>query len=450
MAKILYIEDEKIHRDLIRNILCEHEIIDASDGFEGIEKARQEKPDLILIDINLPGINGYETTTRIRNMEGIRAIPIVAVTADSADENREISLAAGCDGFISKLSRLEEYRRKVQWYLEGKKDALEDSDKLNYLKKYQDRLVTHLEEKIAELEREKNNLKTTQSQLLQQEKMASIGQLAAGVAHEINNPIGYINSNLCTLKKYLAKICLYKKHCQEVWSGLKDIDHPKIKDAFLDLENCSTELKLPFIFEDIESLVDESLEGTERVRKIVADLKSFSHLDEAELKDADLNQGLQSTINIVWNELKYKANLIKELGEIPLVRCYPQQINQVFMNLLVNAAQAIESQGEIRVKTSLEEGQVLVEISDTGCGIPQENLSRIFEPFFTTKEIGKGTGLGLSMAYDIIRKHRGEIQVTSQIGKGTTFRLLIPLDGVDVQHKNTLIPGGEDRIGKEL
>jgi len=432
MAKILYIEDDDNHKELTRNILRGHELIMASDGIEGIEKARQEKPDLILIDLNLPGINGYETTTKIRGIKEISHIPIVAVTASNTEENREISLAAGCDGFISKFTPIAEYRCKIQEYLDGKKDALEDSDKLNCLKKYQSRLIVHLEEKIAELEKERDHLKFTQSQLLQQEKMASIGQLAAGIAHEINNPIGYINSNLCTMKKYLAKICQYKQQCQKVWSELKEINHPKITEAFESLENLSAELKLPFILEDIGSLVEESLEGVERVRKIVADLKSFSHLDEAELKEADLNQGLQSTINIVWNELKYKANLIKELGEIPLVRCYPQQINQVFMNLLVNAAQAIETQGEIRVKTAPAGDRVLVEISDTGCGIPPENLSRIFEPFFTTKEIGKGTGLGLSMTYDIIRKHNGEIQVESQVGKGTTFRLLLPIDGPQV------------------
>ena len=279
-------------------------------------------------------------------------------------------------------------------------------------------------QKNHELHEAYTELKTAQSQILQQEKMASIGQLAAGVAHEINNPMGFIMSNINTLKKYVDKISEYM-HAQsdiiEECAG-KTVD----ADILKILQEKKRALKIDYITEDIESLITESLDGADRVKKIVQDLKSFSRVDEAEYKSADINTGIESTINIVWNELKYKATLVKEYGDIPMTKCRPGQLNQVFMNLLVNAAHAIEKQGNIRVKTWLEGGLINIAISDSGRGISEENQRRIFEPFFTTKEVGKGTGLGLSIAYDIIKKHSGTIKVESTVGKGTTFTISIP------------------------
>jgi two-component system NtrC family sensor kinase len=185
-------------------------------------------------------------------------------------------------------------------------------------------------------------------------------------------------------------------------------------------------LKIDYLIEDGKDLIDECLEGAERVRSIVQNLKSFSRVDESECKPVDINECLESTIKIVWNELKYKATLVRDLGTLPMIRCYPQQLNQVFMNLLVNASQAIENQGEIRVRTWQEVDSVCASVSDTGCGILEGVLSRIFEPFFTTKDVGKGTGLGLSITYDIIKKHKGEIFVESRPGEGTTFTIRLP------------------------
>ena len=169
------------------------------------------------------------------------------------------------------------------------------------------------------------------------------------------------------------------------------------------------------------------MNGADRVKEIVQNLKSFSRLDEAEYKMADINAGLESTLAIVWNELKYKATVRKEYGDIPLTRCNLGELNQVFMNLLVNAAQAIETKGEIIVRTGRENGFIFVTIADNGCGIPADKLHRIFEPFFTTKAVGKGTGLGLSIAYDIVKKHNGELSVQSEPGMGTIFRVMIPV-----------------------
>ncbi len=264
-------------------------------------------------------------------------------------------------------------------------------------------------------------LEEAQNQLLQSEKMASIGQLAAGVAHEINNPIGYVYSNLGSLDKYIQAIlgvlAAYEQAESAIASG----------EALSRVQAAKQGADLEFLREDVAALMNESREGITRVKKIVQDLKDFSHVDEAEWQWADIRKGLDSTLNIVWNELKYKAEVVKEYGEMPEVECLPSQLNQVFVNLLVNAAHAIEEHGTVTLRTGVEGEEVWVEIADTGKGIAAENLNRIFDPFFTTKPVGKGTGLGLSLSYSIVQKHHGRIEVASEAGKGTTFRICLPV-----------------------
>ncbi len=264
-------------------------------------------------------------------------------------------------------------------------------------------------------------LKSTQSQFLQREKMASIGQLAAGVAHEINNPIGFITSNLGSLSKYVEKL---NSFVQAQGQAIEDGAAEEVRNQIRELKRS---LKVDFIVDDIQDLIEESLEGAGRVKRIVQDLKSFSRVDEAEFKHADINECIESTLNIVWNELKYKATVNKDLGDLPAIKCYPQQLNQVFMNLLVNASHAIDEQGVIDIRSWTEDGSIFVTISDNGCGISEENLTKLFEPFFTTKEVGKGTGLGLSITYDIVKKHDGEVTVQSKLGEGTTFKVRLPI-----------------------
>ncbi|HDH52885.1 MAG TPA: histidine kinase, partial [Nitrospirae bacterium] len=281
--------------------------------------------------------------------------------------------------------------------------------------------TTEIKNITDKLEKAYKELKATQAQMLQKEKMASIGQLAAGVAHEINNPMGFISSNLGTLGKYVNKLSEFINTQMGVIESLKS---PEISE---ELTEKRKKLKLDYILKDVQELINESLEGAERVKKIVQNLKTFSRVDESEYKYADINECIESTLNIVWNELKYKAAVKKDYQKLPLTKCYPQQLNQVFMNLLVNAAHSIEKQGEIKIKTWNGSGFINVSISDTGCGIPADKINRIFEPFFTTKEVGKGTGLGLSISYDIVKKHNGEIIVDSEIGKGATFTVKIPV-----------------------
>jgi signal transduction histidine kinase/DNA-binding response OmpR family regulator len=282
-----------------------------------------------------------------------------------------------------------------------------------------------------ELQKAYDELKIAQSRVLQQEKMASIGQLAAGVAHEINNPMGFILSNLNTLEKYTHRLLDFQDAQEATISEL--IARFGVEESAIDeLKKLKSSLKIRAVRGDIADLLEESVEGGERVKEIVKNLKSFARVDETEeRKRADINECLDSTLNIVWNELKYNCTVVKDYGEIPSIVCNPGQLNQVFMNLLVNAAHAIESQGEIRIVTSSDEEFVKVTVEDTGCGIPADKLSRIFDPFFTTKEVGKGTGLGLSIAYDIIKNHQGEINVESEVGQGTCFSISLPVTQTD-------------------
>jgi signal transduction histidine kinase len=266
-------------------------------------------------------------------------------------------------------------------------------------------------------------LEDVQQQLLQADRMSSIGQLAAGVAHEINNPIGYIQSNLGTLSEYVSslfRLLSAQDSALRHASGAIP-EHQQI-------EEIRQQIDFDFLAKDLPMLLAESQEGITRVRKIVQDLREFSRAGHSEAwVVTDIHAGLESTINIVWNDLKYKVELVKRYGEVPLVECLPSQLNQVFMNILVNAGHAIEERGQITIATSAAGEQVFVEISDTGKGIAREHLEHIFEPFFTTKPIGKGTGLGLSISYGIVKKHGGEIDVRSEVGVGTTFLIKLPL-----------------------
>ncbi len=274
-----------------------------------------------------------------------------------------------------------------------------------------------LQRKTIEQQETIAKLEEAHNQLLQSEKMASIGQLAAGVAHEINNPIGYVNSNLGSLRHYISDL-------YQLIEGYRGVLTDSQREALAELER---KIDFDFVRDDLASLIAENEQGLERVKQIIKDLKDFSHVDRAEWVRGDLLKGLDSTLNVVWNELKYKAEVVKEYTRLPQIECMPSQLNQVFMNLLVNAAHAIEGQGVITIRTGIDGERVWVEVADTGKGIPAEYLPRLFEPFFTTKPVGKGTGLGLSVSYGIVAKHHGEITVDSVVGEGTRFRVWLPI-----------------------
>jgi C4-dicarboxylate-specific signal transduction histidine kinase len=266
-------------------------------------------------------------------------------------------------------------------------------------------------------------LATAHSQLLQSEKMASIGQLAAGVAHEINNPVAYVNSNLTILQTYVADLLKMLSTYEQDEGELTTATQEK-------LAQMKQKIEVDFIRNDIGKLMSESIQGLQQVRRIVLDLKDFSHVGESEKRWTNIERGLDSTLNVVWNELKYKAEVIKAYGNIPEIECIPSQINQVFMNLLMNAVQAIEEHGVITIRTGQEGENIWLEVEDTGKGIEPQNMNRIFDPFFTTKPVGKGTGLGLSVSYNIVQKHGGKIELRSEQGKGTAFKVTLPRQGL--------------------
>lgn len=275
------------------------------------------------------------------------------------------------------------------------------------------------------MEQEKSDLLV---QLTQTDKLASIGQLAAGIAHEINNPVGYVTSNLNSLAEYLSDIRRFIKMNQPLIKGLNEITLPEsLAKMAAKIHEYARDIDLDFLQEDIEELIKDCIDGLDRIKKIVIDLKDFAHPGKKAIEPVDINACIETTLNVAANELKYKTTVHKDLKAVPLINGIPQQLNQVFLNILVNAAQAIEKTGDIRIKTWQENNNVFLSVSDTGCGIEPENISRIFDPFFTTKEVGKGTGLGMNIAYNIIQQHGGSIAVESEKGKGTTFTVSLPV-----------------------
>jgi signal transduction histidine kinase len=248
--------------------------------------------------------------------------------------------------------------------------------------------------------------------------------LAAGIAHEINNPVGFVNSNMGALRNYVDTLVNVIDGYDKVLGTL-----PVNAAIAASIAQLKKQADLEFLKEDVIQLVKESMDGLTRVKDIVQSLKDFSHVGETDWQFADLHHGIDSTLTIANNEFKYKAVVVREFGTLPLVKCLASQLNQVFMNLIVNASHAIKESGIISIRTGCEGDWVWIEVGDNGAGIPAENLTRIFEPFFTTKPIGKGTGLGLSLSYNIIAKHGGSIEVESEIGRGTRFTIRLPVNG---------------------
>ncbi|MEY4717605.1 MAG: hypothetical protein RL563_223 [Pseudomonadota bacterium] len=411
LSTILLVDDDAINLTVFGKSLSEYyEVLVANNGERALRLAQSEpKPDLILLDVMMPVMDGYQVLEQLKANPATQDIPVIYVTALSANSNEEHGLALGAVDYIYKPCPLSILLARVRTQLELKKsrDWLQNQN-------------LYLE---AEIQRRQQENQQVQLQLLQSEKLAAIGQLAAGIAHEINNPIGFINSNLSTLQTYWNDLTL-------VFNAIDGLTSNEsfLPEAIEQLKQLQKAKNIDYLREDIPDLITESLEGLTRVKSIVLDLKNFSHAEENQWDLADLHKGLDSTLNIIWNELKYHCTIHKHYGEIPEIYCLPLQLNQVFMNLLINAGQAIQTQGDIHITTGVQgDNEVWVEITDTGEGISPELINRLCEPFFTTKPVGKGTGLGLSISQNIIKKHHGHMKISSQVGQGTTFRIVLPI-----------------------
>jgi len=545
-STILIIDDTPANVGLLVDYLEDNgfRIVVAQDGMEGIKRAEFAQPDLILLDVMMPGMDGFETCARLKASERTADIPVMFMTALTESGEKVNAFGVGAVDYVTKPFQIEEVLARVRTHLSlralrreleqqnrklqqeiavrlqtesalrltqfsvdhatvavfwlkpdggfsyandaGCRLARYSRDELlglhmydievgvtadtwahnwayikerrsytietrvrvkggavlpleatvNYLEfggveyaiayvrdiSERKRAEQTLSESYQKLKESNRKLEEMYQQLLQSEKLASIGQLAAGVAHEINNPIGFVNANLEMLREYVAGllqlVALYER-AEDLLAA-----HP---DLLEQIEQLRSRIDLDHLRADVTDLLDESLDGVQRVRRIVQDLKDFSRVGEVEWQNFDLHAALDSTLNIVRSEIKRKAEVTREYGTLPAIEGVPAQLNQVFLNLLINACQAIEQDGRIVVRTGREGDWVWVEVEDNGCGIPADNMTRIFEPFFTTKPVGTGTGLGLSLSYGIVTQHGGRIEISSQLGAGSTFRVWLPM-----------------------
>ncbi|MCE5286782.1 MAG: response regulator [Pelosinus sp.] len=425
--KILIVDDEKFNLVMAQKIIEEHlpeaDVVLCNSPHKVFTILETEKIDVILLDIVMPDIDGVEILKQIRGCEEFKDIQILMFTGIKDKDSFRICFENGADDYISKPINLVEFVARLR-------AALNTRINLVMLK---DTLVK-MAEQYNTLHKVTNELKEAQFYLVQKEKLASLGELAAGVAHEINNPLGFVASNLETISLYLNKIkesfTLYRKCAKSMNSSDLEVAIAAKNAA----EEYERKNKIDFVMGDLGAIVKDSREGTERVAKIVRSLRNFAYNgNEEEMTSNDLHQIIEEVLLIAKNETKYVANIEKSFGVIPPIRCEKSQIGQVLLNLLINAAQAIKEQqrsdmGHLRIETYVEGPYAVCKVQDDGPGIAEEHLGKIFDPFFTTKEVGSGTGLGLSIAYGIIKRHNGEFSVESKLGQGAAFTMKIPLE----------------------
>lgn len=393
---ILIVDDTLANLKLLADVLsrCGYEVRPVNDGQLAISGAKALPPDLILLDINMPEMSGYEVCEQLMRDEKTNNIPIIFISAldDITDKVRAFELG-GVD-YITKPFQEKEVLARVKTHLE-----LRDMQK--------------------RLEEQHQQFKQAQSQLIQSEKMAGLGVLVAGVAHEINNPTNFVQSGAVNLNSRIKQLedFIYKLAGDNVTLAIKE----------------ALEEKFQPIFENLEAIC----EGTSRIQDIVQDLKVFSRLEDSERKNVSITEGLNTSLALVRANYKNEIEFLCDFQADPSIECWPAELNQVFVNLMVNACQAIEEKrkqtgnsnpGQLKVSTCLDENRLKICFQDNGIGMSHDIQSRVFEPFFTTKSVGEGTGLGLSISFGIIEKHNGRIEVESTPGEGTIFNLYLPIE----------------------
>jgi signal transduction histidine kinase len=413
---ILVVDDNPTNIQVLFDVLSEigYRVAIAKSGDAALQRLQSYHPDVILLDVMMPGIDGFETCQRLKADPTTRNIPVIFMTALSDTVDKVKGLSLGAVDYITKPIQHEEALARIRVHLQ-----LRDAQRT-------------VEQHSTGLAEALNHLKQTQVHLVQSEKMSSLGQLVAGVAHEINNPINFIAANLAPAQEYIRDLMTFL----ELYREFHPQPHPKIQ-AWMEAAD------VDYLVEDLPKLISSMQLGSDRIRQLVLSLRNFSRLNESEFKAADLHEGIESTLLILQHRLKATPNrsairVIKDYGELPLVDCSPSQLNQVFMNLLGNAIDALDESrrntselptSTITIRTFVAyENWIKISIADNGSGIPEEIRVKLFDPFFTTKPIGKGTGLGLSISRQIVtEKHCGKIDCHSTLGQGTEFVVQIPV-----------------------
>ena len=419
---ILVVDDTPTNLQVLFDLLSEqsYRVAIAKNGETALQRLETFQPNLILLDVMMPGIDGFETCQRLKANPNTRDIPVIFMTALSDSVDKVKGLRLGAVDYITKPIQHEEVLARIQVHLQLRNTT------------------RTLEQRTADLDRVVKNLKDAQLQLVQGEKMSLLGQLVAGIAHEINNPINFVHGNLHHATEYVQELL-----------ALVELYQQQPPAPIVEIQQRAQDIDLEFLRTDLVKLLDSMKIGTDRIRELVISLRNFARLDEADCKSVNLHDGIDSTIVILQHRLKAQPNssgiqIIRDYGELPDVECYPSQLNQVFMNLLSNAIDALESSTThnptITIRTSaiaksLPErttlGGVTISIADNADGIPESIQTKLFDPFFTTKPIGKGTGLGLSISHQIItEKHQGKIEFYSTVGQGTEFAVQIPMKQV--------------------
>ncbi|MBD2156855.1 response regulator [Leptolyngbya sp. FACHB-16] len=419
-STILVVDDNPTNIQVLFDVLNEsgYEVAVAKSGESALSRLQSHLPDLILLDVMMPGIDGFEACRRIKEDEQTRDIPVIFMTALSDAVDKVKGLSLGAVDYITKPIQHEEVLARIRVHLQ--------------LRNLNKTLEQKVAERTSELNQALQDLQQSQVRLIQNEKMSLLGQLVAGVAHEINNPVNFIYGNIQPAEEYTCSLMdLVELFCEEYPSLT-----PKIQERM-------EEIDFEFLKGDLPQLLQSMKVGADRIRQIILSLRSFSRLDEADMKEVDLHECIDSTLMILQHRLKAKLDragieIVKEYGDLPPVQCYPSQLNQVFMNLLCNSIDALEDtiaqnaskniSSLIRIQTGRLGGdRIFVKVADNGPGIPEDVRSQVFDAFFTTKSLGKGTGLGLSISHQIIvEKHRGQLTCHSTPGHGAEFVIEIP------------------------
>ncbi|WP_319245000.1 ATP-binding protein [uncultured Propionivibrio sp.] len=442
--RILLVDDSRSASTIFSARLANfgHEVSCAENGAVAVEKFKALAPDLVLMDIEMPVMDGFAATHQIRLFEASQAwawTPIIFLTAVATTENFVTSVDAGGDDLLpktvddgvlrTKLMAMERVARLRQRLYVANQQMEEDIQARKLAE-------AELSRRCIELSELNAALSAMQTQLIQSEKLASIGQLAAGVAHEINTPIGFVLSNLGSLRKYLDDLSAGLAAYEEVVAPLS-------AETAAALRAVRQRFDLDYIREDAPSLIDESCDGIRRVARIVQGLRDFSELDSREAwQTFDLNAGIEAALRRLREEMPVTAEFVTEFGDLPPIECLPEQIVEVCRHVLKNAVQAIGDRpgGRIRIRTAAgNTGLVHVDIADNGIGMAPETVAKVFDPFFTTQPVGSGAGLGLALSYGIVKNHGGRIEVKSALNKGSCFRLVLP---VSARRQDEHLPGG--------